>query len=187
MGLNNFNNPAIQKQLNLTPAQMNQIRQLSTNMRSEQSNLNPSQYSQMWEQVNSILTPEQRQTWTQLTGERFDFGNSVGSGDGTVQSGFGTGGSQTQNGSTIGNGGATGNQNTDPSNNLTAPRRGRGIVPTGAADANGAGANSGSGSGTGGAQDSAGSSTTDGSANGVGAGDAGTGADSATGSSSSSK
>ncbi len=34
MGLSNFNNPAIQKQLNLTPQQLNQIRQLSTSIRS---------------------------------------------------------------------------------------------------------------------------------------------------------
>jgi len=197
MGLSNFNNPAIQKQLNLTPAQLNQFRQLATSMRSQESNLNPNgtngqnQFAETWERINSILTPEQRQTWSQLTGERFDFGNNAGSGGGTAQNGFGTGGSQTQNGSTIGNSGTAGDQNTDPSNNLTAPRPGRGLAPTGSTSGtNGAGANSGSatgsGTGTGGNQSSAGSSANGSGDSGTGTG-AGTGTGSATGSNSSSK
>jgi hypothetical protein len=181
MGLSNFNNPAIQKQLNLTPTQMNQIRQLATGMRSQESNPNgtngQNQYSQTWERINSILTPEQQQTWSQLTGERFDFGNAGSGRDGTAQSGFGTGASQAQNGSTI-NGGNAGNQNTDPSNNLTAPRPGRGLVPTGGTSGSAAG----SGTGNSGNQGSTGSSTSAGDANGAGTGDAGTGAGSGTGS-----
>jgi len=178
MGLSNFNNPAIQKQLNLTPAQLNQFRQLSTSMRSQESGANANgsngqnQYAQTWERINSILTPEQQQTWSQLTGERFDFGNAGGGNGsrgaaGTAQNGIGTGGSQLQNGT--GNGGAAGNQNSDPSNNLTAPRPGTGITPfDGASGTNGTGTNNGAtgegANGAGAAQGSAGTSGGSGSA-----------------------
>ena len=153
MGLSNFNNPAIQKQLNLTPQQLNQIRQLSTSIRSQESNANPSLnqsqlYSQTWDQLNSILTPQQQQTWSQLTGERFDFGGNAGA-SGNVQSsvsnGFpGTSGTN-GNGTVIGNG--------DPKNNLTAPRPGSGDAPFGTTPGtNGTGTNPGN---TGGANGNA--------------------------------
>jgi hypothetical protein len=79
MGFNAFNNPAIQSQLNLTPQQQMQIRQLSADWRRQQlanggTGTQQSQmYSQYWDQLNSVLTPQQQQTWAQLTGERYAF------------------------------------------------------------------------------------------------------------------
>jgi len=148
MGLSNFNNPAIQKQLNLTPQQLNQIRQLSTSIRSQESNANPSLnqsqlYSQTWDQLNSILTPQQQQTWSQLTGERFDFGAL--NGNRTGQSTIGAGASPGTGGT------ANGDRNPDPNNNLTAPRNNSGNVPLGTSpgtETNGTGTNAGNTSGT---------------------------------------
>ncbi len=169
MGLSNFNNPAIQKQLNLTPQQLNQIRQLSTSMRSQESNLNPNGnqaqfYSQYWDQLNSILTPQQQQAWSQLTGERFDFGvaNTNGAARGTTGAGFpGTGGTA--------NGNANGTRSPDPNNNLTAPRSGN-IVPFGTAPStNGTGTNPGATSGSNGnTTGGTGSTGTSGSTSGAG-------------------
>jgi hypothetical protein len=180
MGLSNFNNPAIQKQLNLTPQQLNQIRQLSTSIRSQESNANPSLnqsqlYSQTWDQLNSILTPQQQQTWSQLTGERFDFGGTAninGAAQGTTGTGFpGTGGTS--------NGNANATRSPDPSNNLTAPRNGSGNVPFGTSpgtETNGTGTNSGNTSGTNGSSTTGGTggtTGTSGSTSGTGTGTGG--------------
>ena len=86
---NAFNDQAIQKQLNLTPQQQMQVRQLGAEWRKQlmqagrgngtDTNLNnvtPSgsqMYSQYWDQLNGVLTPEQQQTWSQLTGQRYTF------------------------------------------------------------------------------------------------------------------
>jgi hypothetical protein len=81
-GLNAFNDPAIQSQLNLTPQQQLQIRRLATEWSNQlggngTGNMTQQQWSQMYaqygDQLNSILTPQQRQTWSQLTGERYTF------------------------------------------------------------------------------------------------------------------
>jgi hypothetical protein len=90
MGFNAFNDQAIQRQLNLTPQQQMQIRQLGAEWRKQLmqagrgngtdtnlNNITPEQWSQMysqyWDQLNALLTPEQQQTWSQLTGERYTF------------------------------------------------------------------------------------------------------------------
>jgi hypothetical protein len=87
MGFSAFNNPQFQRQLNLTPQQTAQIRQLAAvwrqqlqQMRGQNStnaNINAQQwntmYNQYWDQLNRVLTPEQQQTWTQLTGQRYTF------------------------------------------------------------------------------------------------------------------
>jgi hypothetical protein len=83
MGFNAFNDPAIQTQLNLTPQQRQQLRRLAADWRrqlqagggsagftQEQWNQMTSQY---WDQLNSVLTPQQQQAWSQATGERFSF------------------------------------------------------------------------------------------------------------------
>jgi hypothetical protein len=89
MGFNAFNNPRIQRQFNLTPQQMVQIRQLAAVWREQLNrmrrqdgnasinNIDPQQWvalnNQYWDQLNAILTPEQQQMWTQLTGQRYNF------------------------------------------------------------------------------------------------------------------
>jgi len=84
MGFNSFNDPAIQRQLNLTPQQRVQIQRMANDWRNEMrraqrsgSSLTQQQWEQMWsrnwDQLNGTFTPEQQQTWAQLTGERFPF------------------------------------------------------------------------------------------------------------------
>ena len=90
LGFNAFNDQAIQRQLNLTPQQQMQVRQLGAEWRKQLmqagrgngtdtnlNNITPDQWSQMysqyWDQLNALLTPEQRQSWSQLTGERYTF------------------------------------------------------------------------------------------------------------------
>jgi len=191
MGLSNFNNPAVQKQLNLTPQQLNQIRQLSTSIRSQESNANPSLnqsqlYSQTWDQLNSILTPQQQQTWSQLTGERFDFGAQ--NGNGTSQSTIGTGGIPGTGGTANGN--ANGDGNRDPKNNLTAPRNNSGIVPFGTSPGTGAndtGTNSGNTGGTNGNSTTGGTGGTAGTSGSTSGAGSSTATGTGTGSNSSSK
>jgi hypothetical protein len=85
MGLNAFNDPTLQRQLSLNPAQLGQLRQLSSQWRGQfqrlnqgaNANISPDQWSQLtsqyWDQVNAILTPQQQQQWTQLIGDRYNF------------------------------------------------------------------------------------------------------------------
>jgi hypothetical protein len=91
MGFSAFNNPAFQRQLNLTPQQTAQIRQLAAVWRQQLQQLrgqdstnvsiNPQQwttmYNQYWDQMNRVLTPEQKQSWAQMTGERYNFSPNV--------------------------------------------------------------------------------------------------------------
>jgi hypothetical protein len=91
MGFNTFNDPAIRQQLNLTPQQLREIRQLNTEWRRQMqafqqntgtNNPQASQaaWNQFWAQngarLNAILTPAQQQQWAQLTGEPFVFSQS---------------------------------------------------------------------------------------------------------------
>jgi len=90
MGFNSFNDPAIQRQLNLSPQQQLQVRRLAADWRKQMqqatrgngtdaiaTSISPEQWSQMhsqyWDQLNSVFTPQQRQTWSQLTGQRYNF------------------------------------------------------------------------------------------------------------------
>ncbi len=128
LGFNAFNQPAIQSQLNLTPQQQVQIRQLAQNWRQQlrqfevngNFNLAPNQwstmYNQYWNQLNGILTPQQQQIWLQLTGQRYPFpantyfgqaGNATGN---VLRNGIGPvspGGSSTVGGGATNTGGST--------------------------------------------------------------------------------
>lgn len=89
-GFNAFNTPAIQSQLNLTPQQQTQIRQLASQWRQQLqqnegagTNGNVSQakwnamMSKYYDELNGILTPQQQQTWSQLTGQRYNFPSNL--------------------------------------------------------------------------------------------------------------
>jgi hypothetical protein len=88
MGFNAFNDPRLRQQLNLTPEQLRQLRDLASDSRRElarfrrgagnnANTLTQEQWNQLWQnyttQVNSILTPEQQQLWSQLTGKPYAF------------------------------------------------------------------------------------------------------------------
>lgn len=92
MGFNAFNNPTIQRELNLSPDQLRQIRTLANNWRQQLqqfrqgagNNLNTvdmNQWNRMWmqyqNQLNGILTPQQQQIWAQQIGQPFVFSPSV--------------------------------------------------------------------------------------------------------------
>jgi len=92
MGFNAFNDPTIRQQLNLSPDQVRQIRQLSNNFRqqlqqfrrgagNDLSNVDTGQWNQVWQQyatqLNGVLTPDQQQMWTQLIGQPFTFSPNV--------------------------------------------------------------------------------------------------------------
>jgi hypothetical protein len=92
MGFNAFNDPTIRQQLNLSPDQVRQIRQLSNNFRqqlqqfrrgagNDLTNVDTGQWSQVWQQyatqLNGVLTPDQQQMWTQLIGQPFTFSPNV--------------------------------------------------------------------------------------------------------------
>jgi hypothetical protein len=166
MGLNAFNNSAIQRQLNLTPQQRQQIRSLASQWRDQQgTNGGTPNYSQYSQQLNSILTPQQQQTWSQLTGSQFSFGST-----GSTQNGVGAGAAAT--GPNSSRDGTPNNRGIvpDPSNNLTAPKSGR-TVPfnngeAGTGNTTGTGAGTSSGTATGGT----GAGTTNGGTSGSGAG-----------------
>jgi hypothetical protein len=88
MGFNAFNDPAIRQQLNLTPAQVRQLRTLSNNWRqqlqqfrqgagNDLSSVDQTQWNQLWQQygtqLNGVLTPEQQQMWAQQVGQPYMF------------------------------------------------------------------------------------------------------------------
>jgi predicted transglutaminase-like cysteine proteinase len=82
-----FTNPDVQKQLNLTAQQQNQLQQLNTQfnrqlqdfstvdpLRRDEATRRWNTFQQsMSERVNSILTDPQRKTWSQMTGDAFQF------------------------------------------------------------------------------------------------------------------
>lgn len=145
-GLNAFNNMAVQSQLNLTPQQRTQIRALSTQWRDQQGANGTPNYSQYSEQLNAILTPQQQQTWSQLTGSRFNFGNTGGVGAGTHTQ---TGNPRNNltapgNGDTVPFGGAT-NNNSGTSSSTNAGTSGAGTTPAATGGAGGVGSSSSSG------------------------------------------
>jgi hypothetical protein len=87
-GFNNFNDPAIRQQLNLSPDQVRQLRTLQGNWRQRLQQLrrgagndlntaDTTQWNQMWQQyassLNNVLTPEQQQAWAQMSGQPFTF------------------------------------------------------------------------------------------------------------------
>jgi hypothetical protein len=84
-GFSAFGQPAMQSQLNLTPNQVSQLatKQADFNRQLQQIRMtqDPGRRAQLWEQLRdsrmdalrSVLTPQQLQTWSQLTGRPFGF------------------------------------------------------------------------------------------------------------------
>jgi hypothetical protein len=90
-GFNAFNDPSVRKQLNLSQDQIRQLRTLSGNWRQQlqefrrtnngQNSVDPAAWAQLQQQyatqLNGVLTPEQQQMWTQLTGQSYSFSPDV--------------------------------------------------------------------------------------------------------------
>jgi len=151
-GFNAFNDPTIRQQLNLTSDQLSRIRQLSGDFRRQLqqfrrgagnnlNNVDMTAWNNTWQQygtqLNSILTPQQQQTWSQLIGQPFTFSPNVfANGGGTTGATNGT----TATGTSTGAGNVTVN---GPSGRAVAPS----LQPTGqsgtAADTNPTGATTG--------------------------------------------
>jgi Spy/CpxP family protein refolding chaperone len=86
-GLNAFNNPDVQRQLNLTDQQQQQLRALNDQTTQQQQQIlqgartNRNQTlqrlndlnRQTQEQTNAILNEQQRRTFQQMTGQPFNF------------------------------------------------------------------------------------------------------------------
>jgi hypothetical protein len=82
-----FSDPTVQRQLNLTPDQQLQLRQLAADWRRQLGQwrgtapLDPTLMQQQWnafrvryqDQLGAVLTPAQQQIWTQLIGRPYDF------------------------------------------------------------------------------------------------------------------
>ena len=92
MGFNAFNDPTVQRQLNLTPDQQRQLRALSMSWRQRLQQLrrgagnnlsavNMDQWNQVWSQyanqLNTVLTPQQQQIWSQQIGQPYVFQPSL--------------------------------------------------------------------------------------------------------------
>jgi hypothetical protein len=125
MGFNGFNDPGIQRQLNLTPQQRTELRQLAAQWRTQLrqmtsgpggrnanvNNIDPSQWTELsnqyWTRLNNVLTPEQQQTWSQLTGQRYDFPIEAYSGQ-SAATGAANGGQSTVSGTGSAGTGGTG-------------------------------------------------------------------------------
>jgi hypothetical protein len=87
MGFNNFNDPAIQRQLNLTTDQQRQLRQLTSDWRRQMMDwrrglrVDDPAAQQQWgvfrnqynDQLNAILTPQQQQAWLGMMGQPYEF------------------------------------------------------------------------------------------------------------------
>jgi hypothetical protein len=86
-GLGALSDPTMQQRLNLTPDQRRQIQDLATQWNTEMGRLGNSARTdtdattrnfntmrlQMSQRINSILNDQQRQVWSQMVGEPFDF------------------------------------------------------------------------------------------------------------------
>jgi len=86
-GYNAFNDPTVQQKLNLTEDQKEKLRKHSTEMYTQQGEINSAartdrqgaskrfdtlrQRDREW--TNSFLTPQQQQSWRQMTGEPYEF------------------------------------------------------------------------------------------------------------------
>jgi hypothetical protein len=90
-GFDAFQDPAIQKKLNLNDAQRQMLDQYGREWNTQMGNYNRTYNTdrkgtlkrfnatqkQALEQINSVLTPEQQKTWAQMTGELYTFHPSV--------------------------------------------------------------------------------------------------------------
>ena len=86
-GYNTLNDPAVRQQLNITPQQQRQLRRMSAAWQQQMQRLqragndNPELTQKQFaalqqrnmQQINSVLTPEQQQNWSQLTGQPHNF------------------------------------------------------------------------------------------------------------------
>jgi hypothetical protein len=91
LGFNNFNDPTIQRQLNLTTEQRQQLRQLTSDWRRQMMDwrrglrADDPAAQQQWmqfrnqynDQLNAILTPQQQQLWLSLMGQPYEFPYTV--------------------------------------------------------------------------------------------------------------
>jgi hypothetical protein len=99
-GASAFNDPMVRRQLNLTPAQLRQVRRLEAAWRQRLQQLrragndNPQLTQQQFnelqmqnmQQLNTVLTPEQQRIWAQLNGQPVTFAPQTFLGQpGTVQ------------------------------------------------------------------------------------------------------
>jgi hypothetical protein len=98
-GFGAFNSPQVQEQLNLTPVQQQQLRQLGQNWRQSLARLNRlfatdpatavERFNQMQQQFDSqlatVLSSQQLQSWRTLVGEPFAFEPTAFLGTGTAQ------------------------------------------------------------------------------------------------------
>jgi hypothetical protein len=89
-GFDAFNNRDVRQQLNLTPEQQRQLRGLSSAWRQRMQQLrragNDAQLTdQQWaqlqaqnmQQLNTVLTPQQQQLWSQMVGQQYNFPSSL--------------------------------------------------------------------------------------------------------------
>jgi len=86
-GASAFNDPTVRQQLNLSQDQIRQLRTLQGNWRQQMQQLrssgangtavDPAQWAQMQQQFGSqltgVLTPQQQQIWSQMTGQAYQF------------------------------------------------------------------------------------------------------------------
>jgi hypothetical protein len=87
LGFNNFNDPTIRQQLDLTADQQRQLRQLTTDWRRQMMDwrrglrADDPAAQQQWlqfrnqynDQLNALLTPQQRQNWLGMMGQPYEF------------------------------------------------------------------------------------------------------------------
>jgi len=90
-GLGAFSDPTIQERLKLTPEQRQKLNQYGQEWYNQMGELgqgyqsNPEaagkRFNEMWKQsterLNTVLTPEQQRTWSQIIGEPYNFQPSV--------------------------------------------------------------------------------------------------------------
>jgi len=86
-GFSAFADPTVQSNLKLTPAQQQKLNQYGQQWYQQMGDIGQSyqtnpdvaskRFNEMWkqygEQVNSVLTPEQQRTWSQMVGEPYTF------------------------------------------------------------------------------------------------------------------
>jgi len=86
-GYNAFSDPMVQQKLNLTAEQRQQLNQQGQNWTTQMNTFGTTyqtdptgstkKYNEMrkqsGEQINTVLTPEQRKSWQQMTGKSYDF------------------------------------------------------------------------------------------------------------------
>jgi len=163
-GFNAFNDPSIRQQLNLTSDQLSRIRQLSGDFRQQLqqfrrgagnnlNNIDQTAWNNVWSQyatqLNTVLTPQQQQTWSQLVGRPFTFSPSAMGGGATDVTVNGPGTTTTPNfvpQGQLGTAGVTGAGTFGTTNNGTAGTTG--VTTSGSTGTSGTSGSGTTGSGT---------------------------------------